>query len=104
MGRAKRRWFVLRPTSDRNMPSLSYYKDESESNLKVINCRAGTFATTCPLTPLWRVSYFLPGIIVSGHRLDRSACHAHGINFFKKEINVRVIFRATEAAGTSGQR
>ena len=59
MGRAKRRWFVLRPTSDRNVPSLSYYKDESESNLKVTNCRAGMFMTSGPLTSLWRVPHFL---------------------------------------------
>jgi len=33
-GRAKRRWFVLYSTSDRNMPSLSYYTDEKQSTLK----------------------------------------------------------------------
>jgi len=33
-GRAKRRWFVLYSTSDRNTPALSYYTDAKQSTLK----------------------------------------------------------------------
>ena len=62
-----------------------------------LSCRG-----TCrPLTSLWRVSHVMSGNIVSGHHLERSARQNQQLS--KKEIDVRVIFRPTGAAGTSVQ-
>ena len=56
-GSRQRVWFVLNPTSKYNVPSLSYYEDDRELTLKVINCRARTCVSTCRVGGLVALSH-----------------------------------------------
>lgn len=68
-GRAKRRWFVLHKTSDRKMPSLSYYTDEKQSTLK----------GTLHLGPTWNVQ-----------RVNNSGAKKHTFELYSERQGVLV--------------
>lgn len=52
-GRAKRRWFVLTSTSDKNVPALLYYADDKETSLKVLSVTDAKTCVIADVSGLW---------------------------------------------------